>query len=68
MVAVNPTTNDLKEFNTITQCAQEMKCSVTTISKAIRDQESRHAWYFFLRDDPDLETKVDFVCNVEASK
>jgi hypothetical protein len=68
VVAINPTLNDLKEFNSMTQCAQHFDCTVTSISKAVRGQEDRDGWYFFLRDDPDLEEKVDFVCSLEDSK
>jgi hypothetical protein len=64
VVAVNPSTSDLRDFNTITLTATEMKCSINAISKAIRDQEPRDGWFFFLRDDPDLEAKVEFVCQV----
>jgi hypothetical protein len=62
VVVVNPITSDLKEFETITLASIFFGCSVTSISKAIREQDSMSGWFFFFRDDPTLEDKVDMVC------
>ena len=67
VIAIDPITLEVKEFKTISQTAKEMHWSVKTISKAIREQEPRTGWYFFLRDDPDLEAKIEFVCELRQN-
>jgi hypothetical protein len=62
VVAVEPKSCEIKEFETITQAAQAMKETPRIISKALRDGEDKNGWYYFLRDDPDLEDKVEFIC------
>lgn len=61
VVAINLTSGDCKDFDSIASMSNEMKISVRDISKAIRSQEDIKGWYFFFATDPDLEAKVDFL-------
>jgi hypothetical protein len=62
VVAVNPTTLEIKEYNTIISAAEFINCTVRVMSKLIREQDSKNGWFFFFRDDPDLEEKVEILC------
>jgi hypothetical protein len=66
VIAFNPVTLEGKEFKTLTLTAEHFGCSITCISKLIRSQEDREGWYFFLADDPEIEDKIEALCDFQS--